>query len=417
MFVFRVAGKRYNSSFPGDKPNLVLSRASMNSLIRYFAIPTIVGLIAGLGFILLQPDSVSIFDHPKTVTAPGIAENSHTNTAAGGAQRGTVSYADAIAMATPAVVNIYTKKTITRKQVSLLDDPFFQRFFGSGALPQKKSTQSSLGSGVIVSEQGYILTNYHVIEGADDIVVMLQDGRNSNATLIGADVESDLAVLKINLGGLTTIKLAREHRSEVGDVVFAIGNPFGVGQTVTMGIISATGRAGLGLNQFENFIQTDAAINPGNSGGALIDANGTLIGINTAIFSRSGGSQGIGFAIPSDYARDILLALVNEGQVTRGWLGIDAREILVNQTTPAGVVPRNCILIERVQLNSPAHQAGLTVGDIIVSLNGNIIENGRDAVEQITKSTPGERLNIGVIRNGIEEQCEVTIAARPDAAQ
>jgi serine protease DegS len=389
----------------------------MNSSIRYFAIPTIIGLIAGLGVILLQPTSVSIFDHPESVSDTDIAGNSVANTALGSAQRGIVSYADAIGMATPAVVNIYTQKTITRKQIPLLNDPFFRQFFGSGALPQKKSTQSSLGSGVIVSEQGYILTNYHVIKEADDIVVMLQDGRNSNATLIGADIESDLAVLKINLDGLTTIKLAREHRVEVGDVVFAIGNPFGVGQTVTMGIISATGRAGLGLNQFENFIQTDAAINPGNSGGALIDANGTLIGINTAIFSHSGGSQGIGFAIPSDYARDILLALVNEGQVTRGWLGIDAREILVNQTTTEGVIPRNCILIERVQRNSPAHQAGLTAGDIIVRLNGKFINNGRDAVEQITKSIPGQRLDIGVIRNGIEEHCEVTIAARPSVTQ
>ncbi|MDF1644207.1 MAG: trypsin-like peptidase domain-containing protein [Pseudomonadales bacterium] len=389
----------------------------MNSSIRYFAIPTIIGLIVGLGVILLQPNSVSIFDHPESVSGTDIAGNSVANTALGSAQRGIVSYSDAIGMATPAVVNIYTQKTITRKQIPLLNDPFFRQFFGSGALPQKKSTQSSLGSGVIVSEQGYILTNYHVIKEADDIVVMLQDGRNSNATLIGADIESDLAVLKINLDGLTTIKLAREHRVEVGDVVFAIGNPFGVGQTVTMGIISATGRAGLGLNQFENFIQTDAAINPGNSGGALIDANGTLIGINTAIFSHSGGSQGIGFAIPSDYARDILLALVNEGHVTRGWLGIDAREILVNQTTTEGIIPRNCILIERVQRNSPAHQAGLTAGDIIVSLNGNFINNGRDAVEQITKSTPGQRLDIGVIRNGIEEHCEVTIAARPSVTQ
>ena len=383
----------------------------MKQSIRYFAIPTLVGLVAGLAVVFVQPNVRSLLSSERSINEP------HASSSPQAGRRDVVSYADAIGMATPAVVNIYTKKTVFKKQVPLLNDPFFRQFFGSEAYPQKKSTQSSLGSGVIVSEQGYILTNYHVIEGADDIVVMLQDGRNSIARLIGADIESDLAVLKIDLNGLTTIKLARQHQVDVGDVVFAIGNPFGVGQTVTMGIISATGRAGLGLNKFENFIQTDAAINPGNSGGALINANGALIGINTAIFSRSGGSQGIGFAIPSDYARDILVALVNEGHVTRGWLGIDAREVLINQTNHKGLAPQNCILIEKVQHNSPAYKAGLVPGDIIVSLNGHYIKNGRDAVDQITKSKPGERFDIGVIRNGEEEHCEVTIGTRPSVSR
>ena len=384
----------------------------MNPFSRYIAAPIVIGVLAGLAMLLLQPLLFSGANQAGSTEASDQYGKTIDSSQPTG-QSGVVSYSNAIAMATPSVVNIYTKKTVLTEQTTLRNDPFFRQFFGSGALPQKRNTQSSLGSGVIVSELGYILTNYHVIQGADDIVVMLQDGRNSNATLVGADVESDLAVLKVELSGLRSIKLDREHQVEVGDVVFAIGNPFGVGQTVTMGIISATGRAGLGLNQFENFIQTDAAINPGNSGGALIDANGTLVGINTAIFSRSGGSQGIGFAIPSDYARETLLALINEGQVTRGWLGIDAREIQVNQTTEKGVIPRNCILIERVQKSSPAHQAGLRAGDIIVSLNTQYIENGRDAVEQITRSKPGQQFDIGVIRDGIEEHCEVTIGTRP----
>lgn len=384
----------------------------MSQSFRYFAIPTIVGLMAGFAVILFQPALLSTLSSP-----PAAEQASNLPTIQDSAARpGVVSYSNAIAMATPAVVNIYTKKTVIKKRSLPLNDPFFRQFFGSNALPQQKSTQSSLGSGVIVSELGYILTNYHVIEGADDITVMLQDGRNSNARMVGADIESDLAVLKIELDNLKPINLLSEHRVEVGDVVFAIGNPFGVGQTVTMGIISATGRAGLGLNQFENFIQTDAAINPGNSGGALIDATGALVGINTAIFSRSGGSQGIGFAIPSNYAKEILLALINEGEVTRGWLGIDAREILINQTTATGLIPRNCILIERVQQGSPADKAGLNAGDIIVSLNGNTLTSGRDAVEQITKSKPGEQLGIGVIRNGAEEHCEVTIGTRPNSS-
>ncbi|MBV1915128.1 MAG: trypsin-like peptidase domain-containing protein [Pseudomonadales bacterium] len=370
----------------------------MKLSIRYFAIPVCIGLMAGFAVILLQAGSMSIFDRPQE--QPIVA-------------RDVFSYADAIAMATPAVVNIYTKKATIRKNPSLFDDPFFRQFFGPEGVSPRQNTQSSLGSGVIVSEQGYIVTNYHVIEGASDIIVLLQDGRSSNAKVIGTDAESDIAVLKTELTGLTPIKLARAHRVEVGDVVFAIGNPFGVGQTVTMGIISATGRAGLGLNRLQNFIQTDAAINPGNSGGALVNANGALIGINSALFSRSGGSQGIGFAIPSDYARKTLLALINDGHVTRGWLGIDAREILVNQTTGTEVTARKGILIDRVHENSPAQHAGLENGDIIISINDTYVKNGRNTAAKIVNSKPGQTLDIGVIRDARVSRHKVVIGIRP----
>ena len=370
----------------------------MNVSIRYIVIPVCIGLIAGLTVILLNPARLSIF--AQAPEQPVVASD-------------VFSYADAIAMATPAVVNIYTKKVTIRENPSLFNDPFFRQFFGPEGVSPRQNTQSSLGSGVIVSEQGYIVTNYHVIEGASDVVVMLQDGRSSTADVIGTDAESDIAVLKIDLTGLTPIKLARAHRVEVGDVVFAIGNPFGVGQTVTMGIISATGRAGLGLNRLQNFIQTDAAINPGNSGGALINARGALVGINSALFSRSGGSQGIGFAIPSEYARTTLLALINDGHVTRGWLGIDAREILVNQTTDNEVIPRKGILIDRVHENSPAQLAGLENGDIIISINDTYVENGRNTAAKIVNSNPGETLDIGVIRGTTLSHHKVVIGTRP----
>ena len=240
---------------------------------------------------------------------------------------GPVSYADAVALASPAVVNIYTQTIVQQEVHPLFDDPFFRNFFDADSIPQQERIQSSLGSGVILSPQGYIVTNNHVITGADSIVVALKDGRESIAEVIGTDPETDLAVLKVSMSELPSIAILESDKSRVGDVVLAIGNPFGVGQTVTMGIISATGRHSLGINTYEDFIQTDAAINPGNSGGALIDAYGNLIGINTAIFSKSGGSQGIGFAIPSNLTKQVMKDLIKHGRVVRGWLGIEIQEL------------------------------------------------------------------------------------------
>ncbi|NIR61669.1 MAG: trypsin-like serine protease, partial [Gammaproteobacteria bacterium] len=233
-----------------------------------------------------------------------------------------LSYADAVERAAPAVVNIYSAKVVTERVPPFMNDPLFRRFFGEELGTPRRRLQTSLGSGVIVSEDGYILTNNHVIEGADEIRIALFDGRNVRASKVGADPESDLAVLKVDLDALPTITLGDSEALAVGDVVLAIGNPFGVGQTVTLGIVSATGRSHLGITTFENFIQTDAAINPGNSGGALINPSGEVVGINTAIFSRTGGNQGIGFAIPASLARRVMAQIIEHGEVIRGWLGV-----------------------------------------------------------------------------------------------
>ena len=271
---------------------------------------------------------------------------------------GPVSYAQAVEQAAPAVVNIYSSRIVERDQHPLMSDPFFQQFFdnqGDDATTHQRML-SSLGSGVIVSEDGYVLTNHHVINGADEIQVALRDGRETLAEVIGTDPESDLAVLRINLDDLPVIELTDSADVAVGDVALAIGNPFGVGQTVTMGIISATGRNHLGLNAYEDFIQTDAAINPGNSGGALVNPEGAMVGINTAIFSRSGGSQGIGFAIPANLAHSILDELVTQGRVIRGWLGIEAqalsRELAASfgLQTPQGVIVAGVVSVS--MLNS-----------------------------------------------------------------
>ena len=237
------------------------------------------------------------------------------------------SYATAVRNAAPAVVNIQTTTIVTEKQSPLMNDPTFRQFFGDRLGKPRKQMESSLGSGVIVSPQGYILTNHHVIRAADEIMVALKDGRNVKASVIGTDPDTDLAVLHIDLKNVPAITLTKSHDIEVGDVVLAIGNPFGVGQTVTSGIISATGRNMLGINKFENFIQTDAAINPGNSGGALVNSHGELIGINTAIYSQSGGSQGIGFAIPLSLAKNVLTQIIEFGHVKRGWLGVAIQDM------------------------------------------------------------------------------------------
>lgn len=329
------------------------------------------------------------------------------------ATSGPVSYADAVAIAAPAVVNIHSRKTVVQSS-PLFDDPFFRRFFGDqfGTGPQKRE-ETSLGSGVIVSDQGYILTNNHVIEGADEIRVSLHDGRNAAATVVGADREADLAVLKIELDKLPTITLGDSDKLRVGDVVLAIGNPFGVGQTVTQGIVSATGRSELGINTFENFIQTDAAINPGNSGGALITARGELIGINTAIFSQSGGSEGIGFAIPVSLAKISMAQIVEKGYVSRGWLGIEIQELSPSLAESFGLKEKKGVLIAGVLRNGPADKAGLEPGDIILKLNDKEVENAHGALNAIAQTHPGDEIKIHSLRNGKELDLKATVAERP----
>lgn len=330
---------------------------------------------------------------------------------------GPVSYADAVAIAAPAVVNIHSRKTVIQSS-PLFDDPFFRRFFGDqfGLGPQKRE-ETSLGSGVIVSNQGYILTNNHVIEGADEIRVGLRDGRNTEATVVGRDAEADLAVLKVKLEHLPMITLGDSDSLRVGDVVMAIGNPFGVGQTVTLGIISATGRSELGISTFENFIQTDAAINPGNSGGALITARGELIGINTAIFSRTGGSQGIGFAIPMSLAKNSMAQIVEKGYVSRGWLGVEIQELTPQLAESFGIKGEKGIIVAGVLRGGPADKAGLEPGDIITKLNGNTIESAHAALNTIAQTAPGDSLDIVALRNGKPLELKATVAERPQQQQ
>jgi Do/DeqQ family serine protease len=303
------------------------------------------------------------------------------------------SYADAVARSTPAVVNISTAKVVTERPNPLFEDPLFRRFFGEGpGVTPRQRLETSLGSGVIVSPQGHVLTNNHVIAEADQILVQLADGRVGEATLVGADPESDLAVLEIDLPDLPQIVVGSSEALRVGDIVLAIGNPYGVGQTVTMGIVSATGRSQLGISTFENFIQTDAAINPGNSGGALVNANGELVGINTAIFSRTGGSQGIGFAIPTDLGQAILQQIVDHGRVVRGWLGVEIQEMTPDLAESFGLDSATGIIIAGVLRGGPADRGGIEPGDIVTEVAGTPIDDPARALNLIVRLTPGERV-------------------------
>ncbi|GHE22515.1 2-alkenal reductase [Halomonas urumqiensis] len=326
--------------------------------------------------------------------------------------QGPVSYATAVERAAPAVVNIYSSRVVEREQHPLMSDPFFRQFYGDD-MPARQRMLSSLGSGVIISEDGYVLTNHHVIGGADQIQVALRDGRETLAEVIGTDPESDLAVLRIDLDDLPVIELADSTEVAVGDVSLAIGNPFGVGQTVTMGIISATGRSHLGLNAYEDFIQTDAAINPGNSGGALVNPEGAMIGINTAIFSRSGGSQGIGFAIPANLARNILEELVTQGRVIRGWLGVEAQEMNQELAASFGLNTPRGVVIAGVVADGPAHEAGLRPGDVLLRIDGQPIIDARQTMSDIADIPPGDTLPLTVVRGGETLELSIEVGERP----
>ncbi len=335
---------------------------------------------------------------------------SHTE----GAWVGRVSYADAVVRAAPAVVNIHSAKVVEAGR-PLLDDPFFRRFFGDPPPGPGERLQSGLGSGVIVSPKGHILTNHHVISDADRIQVTLQDGRTAEAEIVGTDPDTDLAVLQIALRDeLPTIAINSSEALRVGDVVLAIGNPFGVGQTVTLGIVSATGRNRLGINTFEDFIQTDAAINPGNSGGALIDAHGRLIGINTAIFSRSGGSQGIGFAIPAGLAQDVMRQIIEQGFVARGWIGIEIQPLTPTLAESFALKSTEGVVVADVLADSPAARAGLKQGDVITHVAGERVADARSALDTIVGVAPGTEVKLGIVRNGSAESVRITTAQRPN---
>lgn len=378
----------------------------MYKALRFLGWPVIAGLLLALLLIQLFPQWVGRDRQDLELRqAPAI----------GLPALGPVSYSDAVELAAPAVANLYTTKVVDKPSHPLFDDPQFRRFFGDN-LPRQRRMESSLGSAVIMSPKGYLLTNNHVVAGADQIVVALKDGRETLARVVGSDPETDLAVLKIDLAELPAITLGRSDEIRIGDVALAIGNPFGVGQTVTMGIISATGRNQLGLNTYEDFIQTDAAINPGNSGGALVDAHGNLIGINTAIFSRSGGSQGIGFAIPTKLAQEVMEAIIAHGQVIRGWLGLEVQPLTAELAESIGLQGQGGIIVAGIYRDSPALRAGLQPGDVILAIDGEPASDGRRAMNQVARKRPGETLRISVVRGGERHELQAEVGLRPPAS-
>ncbi len=332
---------------------------------------------------------------------------------------GVSSYSATVSKTAPAVVNIFTTQKV--EQHPMLNDPVF-KFFFDGQQPQApEQDATSLGSGVIVDAKGYVLTNNHVIAQADTIIVALQDGRRANAKVIGTDPDSDLAVLQVDMTNLPVLPF-RTTPAAVGDVVLAIGNPFGVGQTVTQGIISATDRTGLGINTFENFVQTDAAINPGNSGGALVDVAGNLVGINTAIFSKSGGNMGIGFAIPAQTAMSVMNDLITNGKVKRGWLGVEVQDAKANNPTadiePNGAATKPAgVRIMGVVAAGPADKAGLRAGDTIMAIQGKPIATAAQLIATVANTAPNNTLPLLVQRNGQVLKMEVKVGERPSKQQ
>ena len=324
------------------------------------------------------------------------------------------SYADAVQVALPSVVNIYTSRTVQVESHPLLKDPVFKRFLNNNGIQQRDKIERSLGSGVIISSNGYVLTNNHVIDEADRIRVLLADGRERLATVIGSDAPTDLAVLKIDLDNLTPAIFANPKTIRIGDVVLAIGNPYGIGQTVTQGIVSATGRHGLQINTYEKYIQTDAAINTGNSGGALVNAYGELIGINSGLYSKTGGSNGIGFAIPIDIASYVFENIVEHGKVVRGWLGISAEEITPSVAEAFNLKALRGLVLTDIETNGPAEKAGLQIGDIITHIDNTSVGNGNIGMHKIAQTKPGTTINIRAMRKGDAQDFLVEIGLRPN---
>lgn len=364
-------------------------------LLRFLALPVITGLVVGLGVLWWYQAGPGAGDlKPRAPTVD--------------------SYHSAVAIAAPAVVNIYTTQIVDTGK-TLRDDPLFNRFMER---PRRQRALASLGSGVIVSSKGgYVLTSYHVIRDADEIVVSLRDGRDAPARVVGTDPETDLALLQISLKNLPEIKLNGPKPVRVGDVVLAIGDPLGVGQTVSMGIVSATGRRHLGIATFENFIQTDAAINKGNSGGALIDTRGHLIGINTAILSSNGNWQGIGFATPASICREVMDDLIAHGRVIRGYLGVTVQDMTPGLADSFGLDKVIGGVVTEVESDSPAQKAGLQAGDVLIGIDGDTMKDGYAAMNRIAGMKPGAKATLDVLRNGKKLELPVTIGTRPPAKQ
>ncbi len=379
------------------------------SLLIFIGQAVTLGLAAAFIVTLVWPGLVR---HRR----PGIQITETTPSSSTVRVNGPVSYAYAVDRAAPAVVNVNTARVVTVQPNPFFSNPLFQQFFGGARLPgvPDQRLETSLGSGVIINKQGYILTNRHVIAKADAIQVVLHDGRTATATVVGSDPDTDIAVLKINLPHLPVITIGRSDQIRVGDVVLAIGNPFGVGQTVTMGIVSATGRSRLGVSQFDNFIQTDAPINPGNSGGALVDTEGNLIGINTFIVSQSGGSQGLGFAIPTSIAVNVMEQIIEYGRPLRGWLGIDAHALTPQIAQALGVSQKiHGIVVVGVVRGGPAAKAGVRPGDIVLSMDGKYLLDARQALLAISGHRPGDTIRMQILRNGRTISLSAITSERP----
>ena len=370
-------------------------------------------LIAGGAVVALSGETGKTADHPS-VNLP-LDENSVPRDSL---PRG--SYAPVVKLVAPAVVKIETTTTI--KNTPALDmpgfnDPFLQQFFGRQSRRMPPQHQHGIGSGVIVTKDGYILTNNHVVDGANEVTVTLTDGREFTAKVVGRDPKSDIAVVKIAADNLPVVPVADSDKVEVGDVVLAVGNPFGVGQTVTKGIVSAKERGGMGIEDYENFIQTDAAINPGNSGGALVDVDGRLIGINTAILSRSGGSQGVGFAVPSDLARNVMHNLIAYGHVTRGYLGVSIQNVTPVLAEEFKLKTAEGALVSEVQADSPAAKAGFKDGDVVLEFNGRKVTDSLHLRLAVADTKPGSSVPVEVLRNGKKETLKATVQQLPGSEQ
>jgi serine protease DegS len=393
--------------------------------LRWISPWVALGLAAALAFVLLRPApeaAAPAASPPAPVESPGNAPESATSpqTAATQPPPQFVSYADAVDAAAPAVVNIYTERRVVVPNAAGLP-PQFSQMFGEVWPEYRERVERSLGSGIIYDVHGHIVTNYHVIAQATGIRVQLKNGDAAPAKLVGVDRDTDLAVLKIELGTLPIMPLGRSDRLRVGDPVLAIGNPLGLGHTVTQGIVSATGRAQLGVAAFENFIQTDAAINLGNSGGALIDATGKLVGLNSAIAGRQAGIEGIGFAIPVDLVRGVVNAILRDGKVVRGWIGIVPRDLNAAEIEGLGL-PGGSVLVRNVYARSPANAQGVTPGDVITQVNGSPLRGAQDLLSRIAMLKPGQGVRLRLWRrgpaesDGLEHNVRIEVVERPQEA-
>jgi serine protease DegS len=378
----------------------------MKNLFRSFSIFVLKSVIAGLALAF-----VLLYFYPDLLPEQQQNFNMRNSTSPMAVSSGPISYNQAVALSAPSVVNVYATKIRRSKINPLFQDPLFRRYFGDQGATAQRAT--NLGSGVIMNSEGIVITNTHIINEADEIGITLADGRQTVAEVIGIDKGTDIAVLRINLDKLPVISIGNSDNLQVGDIVLAIGNPYDFGQTVTQGIISAIGRNRLGISTYENFIQTDADINPGNSGGALINASGKMIGINTAIYSPSGGSQGIGFAIPVNVAVDVMQSLIEYGHVIRGWLGIEAQVVPSDITSQSGA-PQTGVLVAGILQNGPADTAGIIPGDIIIEVNGIPVDSPYQAIQLIGSIPPGTAIEVIILRGWQQLTVEAVVTQRPE---